>query len=524
MRILDETDAELRKRIQDPRPTLFARARARVRYWLGRTLDGLGLERSAVRHYARARALNPRAVPTLLREGRLRLRQGDAEALVPFRHALAQDPIVVERNGEALADLTRVYLRECMRLEDAGQRLEARAVLDELLALDSRAHAPAAAPRGRPPARGAPAHVRPRRPDELPRPERAARALARQGLRSLHVEVAPRGSSVTLELDGPDVLASCTCGDAPPCAHVVAALEALGAPSAVAAPSVTPAATPLPPLDCRTACRELVGAVVASGVDGAKNPEVQQALLRLHDALSVDFRPDARRAHFRLEDALEHRKLRKAAQALRRLDAVARSGGAPERRNDVTLLEVGRDTGIDRIGRWEETYFVDLSRGDLLVEAAPAVPGRETGVSPGPFPRLLLGHLVDIDPGPPPQRVRLMQYEPRGEPTAGDVDRLLGHAVANLEAVKQRAMQGESLVLARAARLGTLQSAPAIVDTEGRALPLASGARALTAALVNLALDGTLRAVLGRIGVGESRRLHIRPIAAVVDHRIVRLA
>ncbi|MBI2897685.1 MAG: hypothetical protein HYY06_29265 [Deltaproteobacteria bacterium] len=367
-----------------------------------------------------------------------------------------------------------------------------------------------------------------RRLAELPRPE-IAQALAREGLRSLHVETASRGASVTLDLDGSEVAASCTCGAPAPCAHVSAALAALGAAGLETA-AEPEAAAPLPAqpvseaADARAASAALCAAVASAGL--VTSPAVTGALAQLAKALEVDYRPDARRAYGRLADALEHRKLRKAAQTLVKLAGIARSGGDPERRSEVPLVEVGRDTGSDSLGRWDEIYFLDLARGDLLVEGAMAIPGspgwRE--LSTGPFPRVILGQLVDIHPGPHPRRVRMIQYEPRGAPSREDVDRIVGHALPGLDSVRERAAEGTSLVLARVARLGTLESEPAIVDDRGRALPLAHGARALTAALVDLAEDGVLRAVLGRAGVAPSGGLQIRPIAAVVDHRLVRLA
>lgn len=352
-----------------------------------------------------------------------------------------------------------------------------------------------------------------------------ARALADAGLRSLHVEASPKGASVTIDVDGSELVASCTCGSPMPCAHARAALEALGirrdlgpSPDEVAAEAEL-----AKPRDTRAACAELCRAAVATGLDPAAT-ELGEALSGLAAALGRDHRPDARRAYGRLLDALEQGKVRKAARSLVELATVARTTGEAERRSEVTLVEVGRDTGTDPLGRWDETIFCDLGRGELLLEGAPVVLGRDPQMSTGPFPRVVFGQLVDVDAGRSPRRIRLIQYEPRGAPSRAEVDRVVGHALANLEAVRSAAAAGTALVLARTARLGTYAGAPAIVDDRNRALPLAEGARALTAALVRLAQGGTLRAVLGRVGIHDEAGLQIRPLAAVVDHRLVRLA
>jgi hypothetical protein len=353
-----------------------------------------------------------------------------------------------------------------------------------------------------------------------------ARALAAAGLRSLHVEASPRGASVTLDVDGPDLVSSCTCGAPMPCGHARAALEVLGLGGELLPPLDVDGrlSEPVPtPRDARAASASLCRAAVASGLDPAA-PALTEAMAALAQSLGVDPRPDARRAYARLVDALEHGRVRKAAGSLVELASIASTVGEAERRSEVSLLEVGRDTGTDPLGRWDETIFCDLARGELLLEGAPVVPGREAQISIGPYPRLVFGQLVDIEPGRAPRRVRLIQYEPRGQPTKDDVDRLVGHAQADLDAVRAAGADGTALVLARAARLGTLSGAAALVDDRGRAIALAEGARALTAALVRLAQGGTLRAVLGRIGITDDAQLQIRPLAAVVDHRLVRLA
>jgi HEAT repeat protein len=117
--------------------SLWSRARSRVRDYWGRTLFAFGLDRAASRSFARASALNPRAILASLREGRSRMRHGEhEEALAAFRRALGRDRTAASSRREELADLVRVYLRESTRLEDASDRTQARQTLDELLALD----------------------------------------------------------------------------------------------------------------------------------------------------------------------------------------------------------------------------------------------------------------------------------------------------------------------------------------------------------------------------------------------------
>lgn len=350
-----------------------------------------------------------------------------------------------------------------------------------------------------------------------------ARALCGAGVRSVHVEAGPQGASVLLAVDGSDLVTSCTCGAPSPCVHARAALGALGVQTAGADEGLTPTETASPRTDTRTACANVCTAAVATGLDPSA-PALVEALATLAQALATDYRPQARRAHGRLVDALAERDVRKAAQSLVELATVARLVGDAEHRSEVSLLEVGRDTGTDALGRWDETIFLDLARGELLVEGAPMAVGRKVQMSEGPFPRLLVGQLIDVEPGRPPRRVRLIQYEPRGVPGAADIDRLVGHALADVEAIRAAAATGTALLLARAARLGTLAGEPALVDDRGRAIPLARGARALTAALLHVVAGSKLRAVLGRVGLAEQGHLEIRPLAAVVGHRIVRLA
>lgn len=356
-------------------------------------------------------------------------------------------------------------------------------------------------------------------------PADLARDLADAGVRSLHVETDARGASVVVGVEGPEVQATCTCGAPSPCAHTRAALQALGlGPTLAATGGESPASEPGGARrDTRAACARVCATAVATGLE-ASSPELAEALAALAQALGADHRPDARRAFGRLSDGLAQGKLRKAAQSLVELATVAVATGQPERRSEVTLLEVGRDTGTDALGRWDETILVDLARGDLLLEGAPVVHGREPQMSVGPFPRHLFGQLVDVELGRRPRRVRLIEYEPRGVPTHGDVDRLVGHALPDLEAVRAEAAAGIALVFARVARLGTVGGEPAVVDEHGHALRLAHGARGLTAALLRLVRRGGLRAVLGRVGIAEPEGLEIRPLAAVVGHRVVRLA
>jgi hypothetical protein len=295
----------------------------------------------------------------------------------------------------------------------------------------------------------------------------------------LHVEASPRGASVTLDVDGRDLGWSCTCGAPMPCPHARAALEALGIRGESPAEEAATPADVTQLRDTRAAAAEVCRAAVATGLDPAA-PELTDALSGLAAALGRDHRPDARRTYGRLLEALQLGKIRKAAVSLVELAAIARVSGEPERRSEVTLVEIGRDSGTDPLGRWDEAIFCDLGRGDLLLEGAPVVPGREAQMSIGPFPRVVFGQLVDVEPGRDPRRVRLIQYEPRGTPGHADVDRLVGRALPDIQAVRAAAASGTALVLARTARLGTVHGAPAIVDEKGRALPLAMGARALS--------------------------------------------
>jgi hypothetical protein len=90
----------------------------------------------------------------------------------------------------------------------------------------------------------------------------------------------------------------------------------------------------------------------------------------------------------------------------------ARPGTAPpiEMLYDRTMLEVGREwlSGGDRASV-ERRYLVDVESGLVYREDRP----RNAAASLGPCPRALHVGLAEVEPGPAPHRIRVLQYEVR---------------------------------------------------------------------------------------------------------------
>ncbi len=88
----------------------------------------------------------------------------------------------------------------------------------------------------------------------------------------------------------------------------------------------------------------------------------------------------------------------------------ARPGASPriEMLYDRTMLEVGREwlSGADRASV-ERRYLVDVESGRVYREDRP----RNAAASLGPCPRALHVGLAEVEPGPAPHRLRVLQYE-----------------------------------------------------------------------------------------------------------------
>ena len=75
---------------------------------------------------------------------------------------------------------------------------------------------------------------------------------------------------------------------------------------------------------------------------------------------------------------------------------------------DRTMIEVGREwlSGTERASV-ERRYLVDIASGQVYREDRP----RNAAASLGPCPRQLHVGMGEVEPGPAPQRIRVLQYE-----------------------------------------------------------------------------------------------------------------
>jgi hypothetical protein len=180
----------------------------------------------------------------------------------------------------------------------------------------------------------------------------------------------------------------------------------------------------------RALCDDLILAVVRAGVrDADRAPAVQDAIDRLVKASDVAH-GGVRRFVGRLREAiamldvdrvallLDAMAKASAAMEAQKDDGVARAlfgaESAPRDVSDRTLVEVGREHlgGVVRRGI-ERRYLLDLDSGEVFREERWA---RE-GASVGPCPRVVSVGLAEIDDGPAPPRIRLLQYAVSSELT-----------------------------------------------------------------------------------------------------------
>ena len=88
----------------------------------------------------------------------------------------------------------------------------------------------------------------------------------------------------------------------------------------------------------------------------------------------------------------------------------ARPGSTPkvEQLYDRTMIEVGREwlSGTERASV-ERRYLIDIASGSIFREDRP----RHASASLGPCPRQLRVGLAEVEAGPAPQRIHVLQYE-----------------------------------------------------------------------------------------------------------------
>ncbi len=288
----------------------------------------------------------------------------------------------------------------------------------------------------------------------------------------LEVEAEGRSEWVTLAFHEGYVHASCATNPESP-AHVAAALRALGlkaldgsgphAPEGAPAPRGAPARgmarreSLRPPASVERdspnalladAFEDLVTAVVRVGVaEAAEAASVLAALDRL--VVTAPSPPPLGLARFvgRLKHILVRQDVLGAARMLEeasRLASAARSqtpsrndserlrlmlgegvGVSSESVSDRTLVELAREwvAGVEQ-GSIERRLMVDIRSGDLYAESRL----RHGPASLGPCPRIVHVGLAEVDPGPAPRRIRVLQYELAGGLDSASYEGILSRA------------------------------------------------------------------------------------------------
>jgi hypothetical protein len=188
-----------------------------------------------------------------------------------------------------------------------------------------------------------------------------------------------------------------------------------------------------PPNELAEALDDLLTAVTRVGVDKAQYaPSVEAALERVIGVAPQPTPPGLGRFIGRLQQEIRSGELHRVARILagasqvadalradrptpdseQRLDAWLgiRPGSTPnvERLYDRTMIELGREwlSGTERASV-ERRYLIDIRSGSIYREDRP----RNATASLGPCPRQLQVGLAEVEAGPAPQRIRILQYE-----------------------------------------------------------------------------------------------------------------
>lgn len=352
--------------------------------------------------------------------------------------------------------------------------------------------------------------------------EAARRALARiasdagpGAITRLTLDVALEESGselVTFTLRDGELAWSSTGGDA----HVAAALRWLAEPLASEAARLdVPARLSLPPeLEATPeahaarnrlaeALDDVVTVLVRAGVTGADSPSVAESLERLRREAPLPTPGGLARWLGRLKAALDDRDV---AQVARLLDGAARlteelrqdkpspdarrrvvawmgaSGelvGVVERVSDRVLVEVAREQlPSSERGGIERRYLVDLHDGEIYREERSRT---SPAASVGPCPRVIAVGLAEVEGGPAPRRIRLMQYVVSLELGAEELRRIEANAYRSFSTLAERYRAlvqdhpGQAEPFAIVAPRGVSSRGLVCRDDDGQSLPLARG-------------------------------------------------
>jgi hypothetical protein len=330
----------------------------------------------------------------------------------------------------------------------------------------------------------------------------------------LTVDVALDGRSelVTFSLRDGELVWSSTGGEP----YVAAALRWLSespspeAPARISEPSPRVSRPPEPDVTPEAhaarnrlaeALDDVVTVLVRAGVGGADSLSVAESLERLRREAPLPTPGGLSRWLGRLKAALDGRDVvlvarllegatrvaedlrqdKPSAEARRRVVAwMGASGelvGGVERISDRVLVEVAREQlASSERGGLERRHLVDLHDGEVFREER----SRTSPVaSVGPCPRVISVGLAEVEDGPAPRRIRLMQYAVSLELGAEELTRIESNAYRQFAALADRyrelvqAHPGQAEPFTVVAPRTYSSSGPVCHDDEGQPLPLA---------------------------------------------------
>ncbi len=281
---------------------------------------------------------------------------------------------------------------------------------------------------------------------------------------TVDIEVDGRVEMVTLSLRDDELQCVSSDGriDGP---HVLAALRFIAgaergdesSPPGPAVSIVGRSREQVAPNDLAEALDDLLTAVTRVGVDKAQYaPSVDAALERVTDVAPQPTPPGLGRFIGRLQHEIRSGELRRVARILNGASQLAEAlradestreseqrlaawlgaqpGSMPELEllYDRTMIEIGREwlSGTERASV-ERRYLIDTRSGNIYREDR----RRNTAASLGPCPRQLHVGLAEVEAGPAPQRIRVLQYEVRPDVPLGSWDRVQQVASRNFATV-----------------------------------------------------------------------------------------
>ena len=171
--------------------------------------------------------------------------------------------------------------------------------------------------------------------------------------------------------------------------------------------------------------------------------------------------------------------------------------------SDRVMAELSREwvAGTER-GSLERRLLVDVETGELFFECR----AQKGALSLGPCPRVLQMGLAEVDPGPSPRLVRVLQYEVAAGLTPAAYEGIFARAdraVSDVRGRYQSALTGhpglaEPFVVFAPARL-LREAGLALEDATGASLPLRDADGEGRSAALERAMMGSLEWVVGAL-------------------------